>query len=631
MSQGQAQDQLIPKYREETRSLEMQEMSPEATIALSMTSHMGENQVLNPENLPSVFLLPEMGELLGEFETERDRIAYERMKAIKQDMESVAQSYLSAKRRDDRFFMQTAYIRAQALQQEFFRPINDEKPVLVQKPGFPTPQVEEKPSRLKRKAQVKRAKKIAQDAKKENEKFYSQTQDAKSFKALSTVTPKEPIQENLMQSLYVREVVLRQRTEYKNEQGEKGEVTQAVLLERAMKGDYSRLESLDPGLRNMLAAKFMRSQFAQLTQDPARDADYIEKNLGLSQPLLRIGISLGMRGLLRGCRLTPDYFKQLDAALNKAIMVNTLTVNAGTVAKQKANFSAEEIERNKQSQLFIARTMLLCHIGSFKQKDHKKVSGDWQGPVSNAFAHCSRVGIILPGLKKSLYTKDSERSTVDSYTGAGGGLQEGFFKRGGATHRLQRKGKGKHKSFKEIKLFSAFHQQGMNVAVGGLGGNGITGPDGQARMLKNDGSCGHIFMHLKEGDADNYTSMLVGFESDSYKMTNQLGHTHGFGNGEFASSFGGQRVDEIGDKYGGREVDLTSFDPSAFALFMTFFSANYAHLQGAAETDPEAATKLRRINESLCGARMTEEQMTQFVRDLSLERQYQDLRGSQAH
>jgi hypothetical protein len=60
----------------------------------------------------------------------------------------------------------------------------------------------------------------------------------------------------------------------------------------------------------------------------------------------------------------------------------------------------------------------------------------------------------------------------------------------------------------------------------------------------------------KEATTEEYGGFLIGFESDAYKKTNQLGHKHGFGNGEFASSFGGQRVDEIGDKYGGRVCDL---------------------------------------------------------------------------
>jgi hypothetical protein len=53
-----------------------------------------------------------------------------------------------------------------------------------------------------------------------------------------------------------------------------------------------------------------------------------------------------------------------------------------------------------------------------------------------------------------------------------------------------------------------------------------------------------------------------------YASQKKLGHTHGFGNGEHASSFGGQRVDEIGDKYGGRVCDLSEFTPQEITSWL---------------------------------------------------------------
>lgn len=60
-------------------------------------------------------------------------------------------------------------------------------------------------------------------------------------------------------------------------------------------------------------------------------------------------------------------------------------------------------------------------------------------------------------------------------------------------------------------------------------------------------------------DAEHYGSMLMGLESDAAGVMNQMGHTHDmFATPEKASSLGAQRTDEEGEKYGGRQCDLTA-------------------------------------------------------------------------
>lgn len=94
----------------------------------------------------------------------------------------------------------------------------------------------------------------------------------------------------------------------------------------------------------------------------------------------------------------------------------------------------------------------------------------------------------------------------------------------------------------------------MNCAIGGLGNAGVSG-----KTICNDGSCGHFYSMYMEGDETHYGAMLMGLESDAYGVTNQMGHTHDIhATGEKASSLGGQRTDEIGNKYGGRQCDLSS-------------------------------------------------------------------------
>ena len=89
---------------------------------------------------------------------------------------------------------------------------------------------------------------------------------------------------------------------------------------------------------------------------------------------------------------------------------------------------------------------------------------------------------------------EKEETMIRSYF-----LKTDFFKRGGATHGMALKRKDHTKAAEEKKGFTPFNQFGMNVAVGGLGNNGI--PKGKtARKLKNDGSCGHLFMHFEKGN-----------------------------------------------------------------------------------------------------------------------------------
>lgn len=64
--------------------------------------------------------------------------------------------------------------------------------------------------------------------------------------------------------------------------------------------------------------------------------------------------------------------------------------------------------------------------------------------------------------------------------------------------------------------------------------------------------------------------MLMGMESDAHGVMNQMGHTHDIhATLEKASSFGGQRTDEVGNKYGGRQCDLSKKSAREITRWMT--------------------------------------------------------------
>ena len=391
--------------------------------------------------------------------------------------------------------------------------------------------------------------------------------------------------------------------------GEK--ITQEELLNKVRGGDYSHMQQLDSVLRNRAATEYMLAhpipenvtpeEFIEnfKTEAKASRKDPVSEMLN---PLFRMGISL----MINSKAVLPEVaerYRKIDDLLNKEIMMATIT-------KRKCRIdegSEEDKQRNVRSQVFIMKTLFTSHLGrlQMKKKDGTPPSKDWPYSVANAFTHCSRVMITLPG----------SRSKEDYYG------EPGFKKRGGATHNLELKRKDATKGAEEKKSFTPFNQFGMNIAVGGLGNNGI--PAGKTeRKIKNDGSCGHLYMHFEKGDEEKHSGMLIGFESDAYGVMNQTGHVHDLkATGEFASSFGGQRCDEIGDKYGGREVDLSKMDPDAYIAVMNLLDSVATRLLLSERGDNEDADadhqiKLNNIAEKLCGNLMEGEQLRSFIQML---------------
>ncbi len=387
--------------------------------------------------------------------------------------------------------------------------------------------------------------------------------------------------------------------------GEK--ITQEQLLDQVRQGDYSHMQRLDPMLRNRAATEYLIAHPIQGTADEfVRSLKQQQDPMSaMMNPLLRIGISQVMNAK----NVHPDViekYKRIDDLLNKEIMIATITKRKCSV--QGDDFSEEDKKRNVRSQVFIMKTLLSSHIGrlQLKKKDGNPPSKNWPYSVANAFAHCSRVVITLPG-DGGEWNEKTEDYMLRRYYG-----NAGFYKRSAATHNMELKRKNSTKGAKEQKSFTPFNQYGMNVAVGGLGNNGI--PKGDiARKLKNDGSCGHVFMHFEKGDKQKHSGMLIGFESDSVGKMNQTGHVHdASAKGEFASSFGGQRGDEIGDKYGGREVDLSNVNADAYAELMTTFDLIMTNYLESEANDAQAT--LNYIAEQLCGNLMNDDQLKGFIK-----------------
>ena len=119
-------------------------------------------------------------------------------------------------------------------------------------------------------------------------------------------------------------------------------------------------------------------------------------------------------------------------------MIATITKQRGDAhADRTMEFRDDEMwQKNLDSQVFMFKTMLTCHLGQLQRHDKDHGYSAWQGSVANAFAHCSRVMISLPGEKKGHYSFSSQNEMIKRYG------PTGFDSRGGATHSMSRKKKG---------------------------------------------------------------------------------------------------------------------------------------------------------------------------------------------
>ena len=379
-------------------------------------------------------------------------------------------------------------------------------------------------------------------------------------------------------------------------------LTRGETLRRIIEdGDYSNFENLDELMRNRVATSALLNfnEAFQINEHTTVDeimSHYREYSSGVSMfldPALRLGFSLAQKtgGM-------PDWaktlYRELDEAMSTEVMVATLThvPDVKTVAsyyekkKSKSKLAALEaaydaIADNKAQQIQIAKRLLLMQLSVFhvpvKDKYGFEVSYSWDKTMAVAFSHCSRVALTLPRLEEDSRVNNAQahqrmRNAIYTVNGKNDAQDNS---RMSSTHDIERRGVVRGVadrkdpgwvaiSWEKKVRFNFTGQRGMNCAIGGLGNNGVGG-----ELLSNDGSCGHFYSMYKEADADHNGAMLMGLESDAAGVMNQMGHTHDiFATPEKASSLGAQRTDEVGEKYGGRQCDLSGMSAETITTWL---------------------------------------------------------------
>ena len=388
-------------------------------------------------------------------------------------------------------------------------------------------------------------------------------------------------------------------------------------------GDYSNFENLDQVMRNVVATRALKQFLHDYDiqnghADPAQICQQIRASgagvSALLNPGLRLALSLAQR-MDEFSDEFKGFCRKLDDEMSTEVMVATLTAQADTArvvayysgVGNTQNMHAVEdanraIEANKAQQIQIAKRLLLMQLSDFSKittdTDGSESAAEWDRSMAVALSHCSRVVLTMPKVGEYAGNTDEQQAMWRSIMTINGENTAQDNSRASSTHSIERRrvvpGEGAtvRKSKEKKVLFNFIGQRGMNCAIGGLGNPGVSG-----KTILNNGSCGHFYSMYKEGDEEHYGAMLMGMESDAHGVMNQMGHTHDIhATPEKASSFGGQRTDEVGNKYGGRQCDLSRKSAREITRWMTALERKMQEWQsqpdGMSGADAEEAMRL---------------------------------------
>lgn len=430
------------------------------------------------------------------------------------------------------------------------------------------------------------------------------------------------------------------REQWENEKLPHSEMTRGQTVRMIMdKGDYSNFENLDGVMRNIIAGKALQkfdrdfvihkgdvdSQVNEIIQYMKETKEGVS---GFLDPALRLGFSLAQK-MKDIPKWKQEIYLKLDEAMSTAVMEATLThvpdqqkvkdYYSGKGSKDPQGDTQKAISANKAQQIQIAKRLLLMQLSNFQKitkNDNGRLTGTaWDKSMAVALSHCSRVVLTLPRQDDWASNAEQQKRMWRAIYTINGNNDAQDNSRASSTHSIARRkvGGGGLVLSKEKKLpFNFIGQRGMNCAIGGLGNSGISG-----KTLSNDGSCGHFYSMYKEADADNYGAMLMGLESDAAGVMNQMGHTHDIhATAEKASSLGGQRTDEIGEKYGGRQCDLITMSAESIAGWMEALERSMLGWQG--QPEGMATADASQVVKLLAGKKMSAADWTVMKQKLGL-------------
>lgn len=382
----------------------------------------------------------------------------------------------------------------------------------------------------------------------------------------------------------------------------------------AVNGNFSRFEELPYLIRNYLGAHEMqkiRNAYGEISLENEGVRTYLQNNS--MNAALRAGISAAKNG-----EETKELAKELDTFINKSIMQKTMLPpseqqkSALTTALGE-NGARDALEQNAQKQLLMARTMLLAQLGKYELTNKHGLHEELNEPLTETLAHGSRTNFILPP------GEENSNVIISALKGRAGGMDAGLNKRSAATHSVKLRkvdASGMIASdTKEEKTKNPFkvgkNQFGMDISTGGIGS---VAPNG--KTVTGNGESGHVYMRIEAGDENHCGSILMGIEGSAPGKSSPLGKAHTIRAIPAKQSAFLADKTIIGQKIGGRRVDLSAVNAQDLASVMRTFSQKYGDLQSKANNDPTAREQLASINDMLMGKRLDENQLKDMFNTL---------------
>ena len=381
-------------------------------------------------------------------------------------------------------------------------------------------------------------------------------------------------------------------------------------------GEYGMFEKLPYLLRNYFGAIEFRKFTREFGPNPSLEDERVQRYLedNIMNAALRAGISANKNAGGETAR----YAKELDSYMNAALMKRTMQpITEGGIENLDDIMTIEQrnraIEKNKATQLVMAKTMLLAQVGKYDVINENNVSTELTEPIYETLVHGARTNFVLP-------TGKDGGNVINAFKGPNGGADAGIDWRFAATHSVKLRSISKNGALgsdtKEERTYNPLkvigYQYGMDIAAGGLGRKG---PDG--RVIQGNGPSGHLYMRAQKGDDKHCGSLLVGIEGSAPGSDSYLGNSHGIlAKSAKQSAFIADKS-IVGNKIGGRQVDLSGVSSGDLAHLLNEFSEKYGALQQNGNT-PEGREKLEKINNMLMGKRLDMKAITEMLGELGM-------------
>ena len=390
---------------------------------------------------------------------------------------------------------------------------------------------------------------------------------------------------------------------------------------RALAGDYSQYETVEPMIKGYLGAKKCYDLFDRYNGDASNPELQQEIKARLMEADLRTGFAMGGKDPKNS---VSRFLKECEKIANRQMLMQTLEepdINAKlrllnqferenpATAQQKLDAA---LNKDLEQRVEIAKVLFMNHLGKFQVSDSQKQPMEMNENIAEVYAHGGRTMFILPAggnqgqVMERFRGEQSERS----------GLQ----RRGFATHGVEPRtfrGDGSIASeatelrLGKLNAFSFRRHRGMNASVGGLG---QIGPNG--RVITADGTNGHMYMHLVGGKKNVCGMMLVGFENSGPGTKGRLGSTHDASAKKAGSSTFLSDKSYLGREIGGRVVDLSGISSEELATMLAQFEERYREAAKAAQSGNTAL--LDACNDLLTGKPMSVGQVKGMLQGLQV-------------